>query len=132
MFVSAAESEVIGSHEPIGATVGDDVILPCHLEPPFDVTTLRVDWIFSGGIKVHMYRSRKSDPDSPDKQFKNRSFLFHDEMHQGNISLKLINVTETDEGNYTCYVPKLQSQVKKGYITLIVGEYKYMTTNAKY
>ncbi|KAF3698106.1 V-set domain-containing T-cell activation inhibitor 1 B7 -like protein 4 [Channa argus] len=113
------EPEVIGSHEPIGAVAGEDVILPCHLEPPFDVTTLRVEWKFNESF-VHVYRSRMDDTALQDKKFKNRTFLFHNEMHTGNISLKLTNVSLTDAGKYTCYVPKLQSQVKRGYINLSV------------
>ncbi|XP_026225387.1 myelin-oligodendrocyte glycoprotein-like [Anabas testudineus] len=116
---NSVKSNVTGSHEPVRAVVGEDVILPCHLEPPFDVTTLRVDWKFNGQF-VHVYRSLKDDPDPQHEQFKHRTSLFHDEMHKGNISLKLTNVSEADKGHYTCYVPKLESQVKKGSVTLIV------------
>eukprot|EP00064_Thunnus_orientalis_P020079 superscaffoldBa00005337_g20210 len=114
------ESEVIGSHEPVHVVVGDDAILPCHLEPPFNVMNLTVEWN-RNKTKVHVYRSRKDDPSLQDKQFKGRTFLFHDNMANGNISLKLTNVTEKDTGNYICFVPKLQSQVKRGNVTLIVG-----------
>uniref|UniRef100_A0A7N6BKH5 Ig-like domain-containing protein n=1 Tax=Anabas testudineus TaxID=64144 RepID=A0A7N6BKH5_ANATE len=116
-------SNVTGSHEPVRAVVGDDVILPCHLEPPFDVTTLRVDWTFNGDLTVH-----RDDPDSQHKKFKHRTSLFHDELHKGNISLKLTNVSETDAGNYTCYVPRLKS---RGSAILIVGEYRQTNTNLK-
>uniref|UniRef100_A0A7N6AID3 Ig-like domain-containing protein n=1 Tax=Anabas testudineus TaxID=64144 RepID=A0A7N6AID3_ANATE len=119
-FFSAVKSNVTGSHEPVRAVVGEDVILPCHLEPPFDVTTLRVDWKFNGQF-VHVYRSLKDDPDPQHEQFKHRTSLFHDEMHKGNISLKLTNVSEADKGHYTCYVPKLESQ--RGNVTLIVVFY---------
>ncbi|XP_026225332.1 CD276 antigen homolog [Anabas testudineus] len=120
--LSVVKSNVTGSHEPVQAVVGQDVILPCHLEPPFDVTTLRVDWIFNGELRVHVHRHLKDDPDSQHKKFKNRTSLFLDELHQGNISLKLTNVSETDEGNYTCYVPKLERQVNRGSVTLIVDQ----------
>ncbi|XP_054876181.1 butyrophilin-like protein 8 [Poeciliopsis prolifica] len=39
------EVKVVG-HDPIHAKVGDDVILPCHLEPPFDVNKLTIEWRF--------------------------------------------------------------------------------------
>ncbi len=123
VFVSPEESDVIGSHEPVKVTVGDDTILPCHLEPPFDVNNLTVEWK-RNGKEVHVYRSRDDDLVNQDKNFKDRTSLFHDEMSRGNISLKLTNVTELDAGNYTCHVPKLDSQVRRGNVILIVGEYK--------
>ncbi|XP_008303389.1 butyrophilin-like protein 9 [Stegastes partitus] len=113
------EPEVIGSHVPVTALVGQDVILQCQLEPPFDVHNLTVEWRFHKTI-AHMYRSRGDDFDSQHERFRNRTVLFHDNMVTGDISLKLINVTEEDKGNYTCHVPNLQSQVRKAYITLNV------------
>ncbi|XP_030286035.1 myelin-oligodendrocyte glycoprotein-like [Sparus aurata] len=111
----AAETQLIGSHQPIVALVGDDVLLPCHLEPPLDVTTLSVEWR-RGSALVHVYRSRGDDPVSQDQNFKGRTSLFQDEMTRGNISLKLTDITEQDAGNYTCSVPKLQ----RSSVTLVV------------
>ncbi|XP_038588280.1 butyrophilin-like protein 2 isoform X2 [Micropterus salmoides] len=116
---AAGESAVIGSHEPVKVVVGEDVILPCHLEPPFDMTTLTVEWKYHEGI-VHLYRHRTDYLADQEKNFKGRTSLFRDEMSRGNISLKLTNVTEQDEGNYTCFVPKLGSQLREGYVMLIV------------
>ncbi|XP_030286879.1 myelin-oligodendrocyte glycoprotein-like [Sparus aurata] len=111
------QSDVIGSDQPVKVLVSDDIILPCHLEPPLDVTTLSVEWR-RGPALVHVYRNRRDDPVSQDQNFKGRTSLFQDEMTRGNISLKLTNVTEQDAGNYTCSVPKLQ----RSYVTLVVGE----------
>ncbi|XP_029028541.1 myelin-oligodendrocyte glycoprotein-like [Betta splendens] len=105
-------SEVIGSDQAVQAVVGDDVILPCHMEPPVDVTTLTVEWTTRNGAVVHKFESRKDNTDIQNDTFKGRTSLFHDEMHKGNISLKLINVTLTDAGNYTCFVRKLIQQKK--------------------
>ncbi|XP_051251022.1 CD276 antigen isoform X6 [Dicentrarchus labrax] len=113
------ESDVIGSDKPVTVTVGDNVILPFHLEPPFDVRSLTVVWTCDGQY-VHVYRSRMDDPGSQDKNFRGRTSVFHEEMIRGNISLKLTRVTELDAGSYTCSVPKLQSQVRRGFINLIV------------
>ncbi|XP_018558741.1 CD276 antigen [Lates calcarifer] len=110
------QPKVIGST--VKAAVGEDVILPCHLEPPHNVTTLTVVWKFNGNI-VHLYRSKRDDL-TEHLNFKDRTSLFKDEMVKGNISLKLTSVTENDEGNYTCNVPKLESQVKRDIVTLIV------------
>ncbi|XP_032381464.1 V-set domain containing T-cell activation inhibitor 1 isoform X3 [Etheostoma spectabile] len=112
----AGESNVIGSNETVRAVVGQDAILPCHLEPPFDVTTVLVIWK-RNGTDVHVQRHEYV------KQHENnRTSLFKDEMHRGNISLKLVNVTKQDEGSYTCHVPTLQSKVKFGNVTLVVAD----------
>uniref|UniRef100_A0A671TS64 Ig-like domain-containing protein n=1 Tax=Sparus aurata TaxID=8175 RepID=A0A671TS64_SPAAU len=87
------QSDVIGSDQPVKVLVSDDIILPCHLEPPLDVTTLSVEWR-RGPALVHVYRNRRDDPVSQDQNFKGRTSLFQDEMTRGNISLKLTDVTE--------------------------------------
>uniref|UniRef100_A0A8P4GPH7 Ig-like domain-containing protein n=1 Tax=Dicentrarchus labrax TaxID=13489 RepID=A0A8P4GPH7_DICLA len=114
-----ADSDVIGSDKPVTVTVGDNVILPCHLEPPFNVRNLTVEWK-RGETIVHIYTNRKDDPRLQDKNFRGRTSLFHEEMIRGNISLKLTSITELDAGSYTCFVPKLQSQVRKGFVNLTV------------
>lgn len=121
LFVSPGGFEVVGSRHLVRAEVGDDVILPCRVRPEFDVTALTVEWKTKNTV-VHMYKSRKDNPDSQDEKFRGQTSLFRDEMTRGNISLKLTNVTEEDSGNYTCYVPRLRSKIKKHNITLTVGE----------
>ncbi|XP_067381356.1 myelin-oligodendrocyte glycoprotein-like isoform X3 [Channa argus] len=116
------EYEVVGSQKPVTAEVGDDVVLPCKVEPPLDVTTRTVEWKCNKTV-VHMYKSRSDNPDAQDKKFRTRTSLFRDEMTKGNISLKLVQVNETDAGIYTCYVRKLHDKVKSSTVTLIVGYY---------
>ncbi|XP_029028605.1 CD276 antigen-like isoform X1 [Betta splendens] len=111
-------SEVIGSDQAVRAVVGGDVILPCHMKPPFDVTTLTVEWKTRNGAVVHKFTNGGDNTDIQNDQFKGRTSLFHDEMHKGNISLKLTNVTLTDAGNYTCSLRK-QQQEKKGNVELV-------------
>uniref|UniRef100_A0A096M3L9 Ig-like domain-containing protein n=1 Tax=Poecilia formosa TaxID=48698 RepID=A0A096M3L9_POEFO len=111
--------EVVG-HETIHAKVGDDVILPCHVKPPFDVNKLTIEWRFKDK-KIYVHRSQKRDNKTSDPEYKTRTSLFHKNLTKGNISLILTNVTKEDEGNYICFVPKLESQVKKGNVTLKVG-----------
>ena len=123
IFVSPGQSDVIGSRERVYVTIGDDAVLSCHLEPEFDLKTQTVEWRRDQTI-VHVYRNNDDDPALQDERFRGRTSLFQDEMIRGNISLKLTNVTEQDAGEYMCFVPNLRSQVKKGYVTLIVGEYK--------
>ncbi|KAM3590421.1 uncharacterized protein V6R79_009380 [Siganus canaliculatus] len=118
LSVKLADSSDVVGHEPVNATVGEDVVLPCHLEPPFNVSTLTVEWT-RDDLTVHVYKDRKHDHPQ-DEQFRGRTSLFREEMGKGNISLKLSSVRLEDSGLYICYVPKLQSQVKKGNVSLTV------------
>uniref|UniRef100_A0A8C4FA30 Ig-like domain-containing protein n=1 Tax=Dicentrarchus labrax TaxID=13489 RepID=A0A8C4FA30_DICLA len=113
------QSDMIGSDKPVTVTVGDNVILPCHLEPPLDMTTETVEWKRDEEF-VHVSQHEKDYLDLQDENFRGRTSLFYEEMIRGNISLKLTNVTELDAGSYTCNVPKLQSQVRRGFINLTV------------
>uniref|UniRef100_A0A3B4GYD1 Ig-like domain-containing protein n=1 Tax=Pundamilia nyererei TaxID=303518 RepID=A0A3B4GYD1_9CICH len=127
------EVVVIGSNLPIIAAPGDDVILPCHLEPMFDVQGLTVEWSkpdlkpdpsdrLSRVKYVHLYRDRKEVPDMKMASYFRRTELFMDDMKHGNISLKILNVSEEDNGRYRCFIPKLQSRVKAAVVELVVGE----------
>ncbi|XP_007545060.1 sodium channel subunit beta-4-like [Poecilia formosa] len=101
------------------AKVGDNVTLPCHLVPPFNVSNLTIEWRFKSK-NIYVYRSGAKDNETSDQNYTNRAFMFHDEFEIGNISLTLTNVTKKDNGSYTCRV--LNNQVKKGNVTLIVDE----------
>ncbi|KAM3590329.1 uncharacterized protein V6R79_007682 [Siganus canaliculatus] len=120
LMVTPSEfSDVVGDG-PVQATVGEDVVLSCHLDPPSDVSAKTVHWK-RNHLTVHLYRDRNDDyEDLQDEQFRGRTSLFHHEMSRGNISLKLTNVTEEDSGRYSCYLPKLESTVKRGNVLLRV------------
>lgn len=105
---------------PITASVGQNAVLLCSVKPPLDVRVKTVEWRLNRRL-VHIYRHRQDDPSPQDKDFRDRTSLFHDEMSIGNISLKLSGVKKSDAGNYTCLVPRLDSQVREGHVTLIVG-----------
>ncbi|KAM3591135.1 uncharacterized protein V6R79_023011 [Siganus canaliculatus] len=119
LSVTPAGVSDVDGHKPVQASAGEDVVLSCLLEPPFNVRDLTVNWKLDDDT-VHLYKNGLDDPDDQLQQFSGRTSLFHSEMKVGNISLKLTNVTEKDSGVYICYVPRLQSQVKEGNISLTV------------
>ncbi len=120
--------EVMGSRQPVQAFVGQDAILPCQVSPPIDVSGLTVEWKVNKTL-VHVYRNRRDDPKLQHKVFRDRTALFHKEMTRGNLSLKLSSVNKSDAGNYSCFVPKLEGEVNRGYTTLIVGEYSHLNSS---
>ncbi|XP_025760823.1 CD276 antigen-like [Oreochromis niloticus] len=136
---SVCEVLLIGSNLPIIAAPGDDVILSCHLEPTFDVQGLTVEWSkpdlkpdpsdrLSRVEYVHLYRDRKEVPDMKMASYFRRTELFMDDMKHGNISLKILNVSEEDNGRYRCFIPKLRSRVKAAVVELVVDP-KYAKTS---
>ncbi|XP_026018223.1 myelin-oligodendrocyte glycoprotein-like [Astatotilapia calliptera] len=140
--LAGGEVLVIGSNLPIVAAPGDDVILPCHLEPMFDVQGLTVEWSkpdlkpdpsdrLSRVEYVHLYRYRKEVPDMKMASYFRRTELFMDDMKHGNISLKILNVSEEDNGRYRCFIPKLQSRVKAAVVELVVDPNHVKTSTAE-
>ncbi|CAK6982976.1 myelin-oligodendrocyte glycoprotein-like isoform X2 [Scomber scombrus] len=119
------QSDVIGSSQPIIASPGDDVILPCHLNPEFDVQELTVEWS-KPDLKpdplayVHVYRHRREDYNMKIPAYIGRTEMFVDQLEHGNISLKILNVMLADEGRYRCFVPKLNSGVQYAIVRLVV------------
>ena len=120
VFVLPGESQLIGSSDPIVAVAGDDVILPCSLEPPIDTENLTVAWTRPDlePKYVHYYRNGRNLHDGKNPFYKHRTRLFEGELVRGNVSLKLSRVKLEDEGNYTCRV----GQVRTTVIQLSVGK----------
>uniref|UniRef100_A0A3B4YF70 Ig-like domain-containing protein n=1 Tax=Seriola lalandi dorsalis TaxID=1841481 RepID=A0A3B4YF70_SERLL len=122
-FLWALASSIFfkSSHQPIRGTVGQAVILPCHVEPPSDVTDRTVDWKL-GAKFVYVYRHNGHDPDHQHADFKNRTYVDKDEMRKGNLSLRIFPLKKTDAGNYTCSVPRQDGPVMRVNTELIVGK----------
>lgn len=116
---------VVGSLEPIVATSGDDVILPCHLEPSRSVEEAVVEWSRQDPSHiqyVHVYRDHDEVTDMKAASYRGRTVLFKEELKHGNISLKIIDVSPADEGSYKCFIPTLKSPVQDSLVRLIVSE----------
>uniref|UniRef100_A0A3P9CW93 Ig-like domain-containing protein n=1 Tax=Maylandia zebra TaxID=106582 RepID=A0A3P9CW93_9CICH len=130
---TSCEFDVVGSLQPILAAPGDDVILPCRVEPKFNVAGLTVEWSrpdrrpdpndrLSRVEYVHLYRDAREVPDMKIPSYVGRTALFTDSLREGNISLRITNVTQEDEGRYRCFIPKLKSQIQSSIVHLIVGD----------
>ncbi|XP_029932745.1 CD276 antigen-like [Myripristis murdjan] len=111
---------VIKSTEEVRAVVGKNVTLPCHTEPPKNLTSLTVVWK-KGESFVHLYRHGQDDHDQQHQQYTNRIILSSEDLAKGNLSLKLLRVQQDDQGKYTCAVMKLSNKamVTSGFVSLI-------------
>ncbi|XP_032438864.1 myelin-oligodendrocyte glycoprotein-like isoform X1 [Xiphophorus hellerii] len=112
--------------EPIKAQVGSNVVLPCWVEPPVNVTNATVKWMFNSIKTLHFFRSEGDDQKFQDYRYKDRTYLNHTMLEHGDISLKLSNVTKNDEGIYSCFVLRLPGHNKpeERNVTLIVVDGK--------
>ncbi|XP_075948403.1 butyrophilin subfamily 1 member A1-like [Anarhichas minor] len=110
--------QVIGPSQQILATVGDDVILPCRLEPAMNVSGMRLEWArpdLSPGF-IHVRANRQEYVAHKQPSFRGRTFI--NKLQHGDVSLKLSKVRVSDEGTYRCLVPSLGPPA---FIMLVVG-----------
>ncbi|CAI5661099.1 unnamed protein product [Oreochromis niloticus] len=119
--VCNGQPQLIGPSQVLVARAGDDVILPCHLEPAYDVSAMTLEWTRSSLEPRFVYVSRGSQELEKLKNpsFKGRTSVFVDELKNGNISLKISKVKSDDTGTYRCYVPVLE---KEAFVELVVGK----------
>ncbi|XP_067380066.1 uncharacterized protein [Channa argus] len=117
----SGQSKLIGSSQPIVAPLGEDIILPCHLEPMKDAAGLTMEWTRSdlNPRFVHVWRSGQELVGKKHKSFEGRTSLFIDELKNGNISLKISKLQLTDEGTYRCFIPALD---KESFVQLVIND----------
>ncbi|KAL7376018.1 hypothetical protein ABVT39_028030 [Epinephelus coioides] len=114
------QSQLIGSSQPIVTTLGDDIILPCRLEPAEDVAGLTLEWTRPdlNPRFAYVWRSEQELVGKKHKSFEGRTSLFVDELKFGNISLRLSKVKLSDHGTYRCFIPEGERQT---FVQLVVG-----------
>ncbi|ROL50353.1 Butyrophilin-like protein 2 [Anabarilius grahami] len=87
--------------------LGGPVVLPCYVDEPFLIESLKVEWRKTTGdseILVHLYVDGESQPEAQQQGYCNRAHLFTKKIKDGNFSLRLKKVRAEDEGEYTCKV----------------------------
>ncbi|XP_041793812.1 trichohyalin-like isoform X2 [Chelmon rostratus] len=114
------QSELIGPSQPIVATVGEDIILPCYLKPAMNAFDMTLGWVRPDldHRVVLMWRGGVELENEKLPSYQGRSSLFTDELKHGNISLKLSKVKIHDEGRYRCFMPATR---RAPTVQLVVG-----------
>uniref|UniRef100_UPI0037E7F198 butyrophilin-like protein 2 n=1 Tax=Semicossyphus pulcher TaxID=241346 RepID=UPI0037E7F198 len=99
--------------------IGDDIILPCHLEPRADVSAVTSEWArFDLNPRfVHVRRDGAELLVYQNPSYVGRTSLSTDKLKLGDISLTLSEVKRSDKGKYRCHIPTLGTSV----VELVVG-----------
>ncbi|XP_036969062.1 butyrophilin subfamily 3 member A2-like [Acanthopagrus latus] len=113
-------SELVCSDQPIVALAGDDVILPCQLQPAVTVSSEMLLWTRPGldPKYIHVHKDGRPMLMVQNRSYYNRTAVFVDQLMNGNVSLKLFRVKLSDAGRYTCIIDSKQMEAS---VQLTVG-----------
>uniref|UniRef100_A0A671UVT8 Ig-like domain-containing protein n=1 Tax=Sparus aurata TaxID=8175 RepID=A0A671UVT8_SPAAU len=101
--------------------VGEDVVLPCRLEPPLDAVSKSVEWARPDLEPrfVHVWHEGRDHLVNQNPSYKGRTSVSINKLKQGDLSLFLSAVKLSDHGLYRCYFPQ---KSKESTVELVVGE----------
>ncbi|XP_044040006.1 butyrophilin subfamily 3 member A2-like isoform X2 [Siniperca chuatsi] len=114
------QSQEIRPPQPVMVMVGDDIVLPCRLEPARDAVSMTIEWGRPdlNPRFVYMWHDGQELLVNKNKAYKGRASLSKNKLKFGDLSLKLSKVNVSDNGTYRCYIPKLR---KEYFVQLLVG-----------
>ncbi|XP_065419969.1 butyrophilin subfamily 2 member A1-like [Chrysemys picta bellii] len=96
---------VVGPRDPVTATLGQEAVLSCHLSPRMSAAKMEVRWFRSEYLSiVHLYRDGKDQFDGQMPEYWGRTELLKAGLTDGNVHLRILNVSHSDEGQYHCFV----------------------------
>ncbi|KAG7462084.1 hypothetical protein MATL_G00198800 [Megalops atlanticus] len=102
--------QILVPADPVVADAGEDVVLPCYLEPSISAEDMEVEWVRpdSADALVYLYLDRENKNEKQSPSYRGRTALFPEELKKGNASLRLTGVRGSDDGQYKCFI---QSQL---------------------
>ncbi|EOA93318.1 Butyrophilin subfamily 3 member A3, partial [Anas platyrhynchos] len=100
-----AQLRVVGPGHSVTATVGQDVVLPCHLSPKRDARELEVRWIRRMiSETVHHYHNGEDLYGEQMGAYAGRTELSRDGLSAGSLDLRITGLRPSDDGRYVCTV----------------------------
>nr|XP_038043704.1 butyrophilin subfamily 1 member A1-like isoform X8 [Anas platyrhynchos] len=103
--LGSAQLTVVGPGHSVTATVGQDVVLPCHLSPQRDARSLEVRWIRDSiSETVHHYRNGEDLYGEQMEAYAGRTELVRDGLSAGRLDLRITGLRPSDDGQYVCTV----------------------------
>ncbi|XP_050572037.1 butyrophilin subfamily 3 member A3-like isoform X5 [Cygnus atratus] len=108
--LGSAQLRVEGPGHPVTATVGQDVVLPCHLSPRRDARTLEVRWIRDDlSETVHHYRNGEDLYGEQMGAYAGRTELARGGLSAGSLDLRITGLRPSDDGQYVCTVKNVDA-----------------------
>ncbi|XP_054663390.1 butyrophilin subfamily 3 member A2-like [Grus americana] len=103
--LGSADFSVVGPGHSLQVTVGQDVVLPCHLSPSMDTRSLDIRWIRPRFSKtVHHYRNGEDLYSEQLREYVGRTELVRDGLSRGRLDLRISGLRPSDDGQYVCTV----------------------------
>ncbi|XP_026091941.1 CD276 antigen homolog [Carassius auratus] len=101
---------------------GSSVVLPCSsTEYDLELQDINVFWRYNGSETIYDLISGKDSVAGQNPRYKNRAQTFPDEYLRGNFSIKLINLTHADAGEFSCFIIH-SSDSKQETVLLFINE----------
>ncbi|KAK2907131.1 hypothetical protein QQF64_018918 [Cirrhinus molitorella] len=86
---------------------GSSVVLPCSLNKHFKLQDTDVLWRDKDSRSIYDLIKGKDSVERQDERYKNRAETFPEDYLRGNFSIKLRNLTDTDAGEFSCFITHL-------------------------
>ncbi|CAM5158562.1 unnamed protein product [Eretmochelys imbricata] len=103
--LESAKFRVTGPGHPVTARMGEAIVLPCHLSPRISAVNMEVRWFRSEFTSVvHQYYEGKEQYGKQMTDYHGRTELLKAGIMDGNVSLQILNIRPSDEGQYNCFV----------------------------
>uniref|UniRef100_A0A671UTQ9 Ig-like domain-containing protein n=1 Tax=Sparus aurata TaxID=8175 RepID=A0A671UTQ9_SPAAU len=83
----AGQSQLVGPSQPIVVTAGDDIILPCQIEPAVDASVMTVEWTRPdlNPRFVHVWRDGMELNNKKHPSYNGRTSVFVNKLRCGDI-----------------------------------------------
>ncbi|KAL6064229.1 hypothetical protein STEG23_006335 [Scotinomys teguina] len=102
-----ASSRVIGPSQPIFVQVGGNIEFTCHLLPQTDAQSMEVRWVRSHYYPaVHVYVGGAHSAEEQMVEYRGRTVVMSDAIHEGNLTLRIHDARPSDHGQYWCLFGK--------------------------
>ncbi|KAJ8262594.1 hypothetical protein GJAV_G00168170 [Gymnothorax javanicus] len=100
--------QIVGASGPIIASVGEDVTLPCSLQPSRSTKIVYVQWFRPQNRDplVHLHDQGEDSNQNQNPSYNERTGLLSEDLTNGIASLRLRDVQVTDKGEYQCLIQK--------------------------
>ncbi|XP_020822430.1 butyrophilin subfamily 2 member A2-like isoform X3 [Phascolarctos cinereus] len=121
----SAHFTVVAHAEPPLTMIGEDATLRCHLFPKKSAEQMEVRWFRSQfSPAVYVYKDGKERDEEQMEEYRGRTTFVRDNIRDGNVALKIHNVTAFENGRYHCYFQEGRSY-EEAFMDLKVTSYEY-------